>query len=1117
MRHINKFKEINILLLILLSLFIIPAYSINYNNKQIFDNGSYNNTFYDSSRFIQLKNNNSSGDYISDIVDAGNSAIWNLISWNQEICYKCALLDYGSSEKAYTNNLNMTGNVFLAHLDETNVNHGTKIKDTSNNPVDGVMFTYEGSTNKNSKGIFNDSIKFDGMNDFVNYLQQDTSKLRIVGDISISVWVNISSSTNNADIVVYGSDGETEDTNVLYSIRTTTANGNDISYIHETDEGYNNLNVFDTNLKINEWYNIVIVRNINTKTVKLYVNGMQVVGSYKYDYNPSGGSSGKFSIGSGREVLGSYFYNFNGLIDELSIWNSTLTESEIYNLYGRGIMNLELSVRSCNDPYCNGENFISLITQSPQQLLIADNRYFQYKYDFTTSNVLFSPKLSNVTIDYSSDIIYPNINSIYLTPQLTSGEIALLKANVTDNIEVSSVWASVIGPEGIITNYTLNKELSSDFYDSYFYAGKTGMWKIKLYANDTSNKVTDTSEWIYFYVTKPAANIKSISFPRYSLPSSSIIIKSDFEAGDLLFNLNATLNSDTSLLFPYFEYSKLTSNKNLSSGQITHFTWLFYLPNDLQNNTFNITFNDQYGNVYSSSNFDIKTTYDTSLLSDNVNNNTLEIINLLKNLTSINQALNLVSVKMSYFAEVEAGGIFESEIQTRNLNGNLIDPESLKITLIDPNGNIVISKVDYTSKLSLGSYNYKYILPSAPTGYWKIIANISNNGKYYSEMNYFKVTGGPFDIRNINIEDNELPSLEISSILENKGHGVTDIIIDWNLTKADTGEILDHGRDTIGVNGGTTKVYTVYPITSYSGLVSIDYLGYWSNTEKASAKKTFSIKKPNSENPKTIENKIGGSSSAQNAISSNTNKEITGNLIKENFGNSIKSNIEIQNLFSSIKLSPNVETRKDIIIKNNGQTILYDVKLNLEGLPLMFYSITPTQADILPGSSQNFNIIFTPDVQGVYPIKFILFADNQIKEYTSTLIITNNKFTGFGIFNISNLIDFNIFSALWQVILYSLITVLFLYLFVLKSNTNKNYIHKPRVYKYTKEKLIKIAIFLIIGFVSLIVLLTLFIVFLKSIDSITNAFYLTWGILIVIMGILIHITIKLNRISQKLN
>ena len=71
------------------------------------------------------------------------------------------------------------------------------------------------------------------------------------------------------------------------------------------------------------------------------------------------------------------------------------------------------------------------------------------------------------------------------------------------------------------------------------------------------------------------------------------------------------------------------------------------------------------------------------------------------------------------------------------------------------------------------------------------------------------------------------------------GEGVTDIVVDWNLTRTDTDELLDSGQDTIGVTG--QQIHTIVPSTTYIGETQITFLGTWSLTEKAGAQKTFTI------------------------------------------------------------------------------------------------------------------------------------------------------------------------------------------------------------------------------------------------------------------------------------
>ena len=50
---------------------------------------------------------------------------------------------------------------------------------------------------------------------------------------------------------------------------------------------------------------------------------------------------------------------FNGTIDEFAIWNRSLSDSEIEDIYLRGAVALNLSVRSCDDDACDTETWNS--------------------------------------------------------------------------------------------------------------------------------------------------------------------------------------------------------------------------------------------------------------------------------------------------------------------------------------------------------------------------------------------------------------------------------------------------------------------------------------------------------------------------------------------------------------------------------------------------------------------------------------------------------------------------------------------------------------------------------------------------------------------------------------
>jgi photosystem II stability/assembly factor-like uncharacterized protein len=77
---------------------------------------------------------------------------------------------------------------------------------------------------------------------------------------------------------------------------------------------------------------------------------------------------------------------------------------------------LDLSVRSCDDALCSGESFVDVDDNSPQDLSLDNNRYFQYKFEFTSPDSSVSPGLESVSIDYD---LFPEI--VYVDDDFNSG------------------------------------------------------------------------------------------------------------------------------------------------------------------------------------------------------------------------------------------------------------------------------------------------------------------------------------------------------------------------------------------------------------------------------------------------------------------------------------------------------------------------------------------------------------------------------------------------------------------------------------------------------------------------------------------------------------------------
>ncbi|HIK01554.1 TPA: hypothetical protein H1008_00355 [archaeon] len=100
------------------------------------------------------------------------------------------------------------------------------------------------------------------------------------------------------------------------------------------------------------------------------------------------------------------------------------------------------------------------------------------------------------------DVTAPVISSVTITSDLSDGDTATIRANVTDDIAVDTVFATV-DVSSSLTNYTMSQEGSTDFYSTTFTAAE-GTHSYIVTANDTSGNSTNTS-YTSFTVSAPAA------------------------------------------------------------------------------------------------------------------------------------------------------------------------------------------------------------------------------------------------------------------------------------------------------------------------------------------------------------------------------------------------------------------------------------------------------------------------------------------------------------------------------------------------------------------------------------------------------------------------------------
>jgi hypothetical protein len=181
-------------------------------------------------------------------------------------------------------------------------------------------------------------VEFDGIDDFI--LINNNANIDITGDISISLWIHI------------GSFGTFP--GILYKAKNPPDTGGQfVQYGFFLDNPTNRVvgifgngtvseRLFTGVLTINTWYHLVLTRN--GTNVKLYLDGSEV------DNGTLTGNlfTNNYDIHIGHDIryLGTRY--FDGLVNEVAIWDTFLTDAEAKQLFNPKIKGMPLQNKSSN-------------------------------------------------------------------------------------------------------------------------------------------------------------------------------------------------------------------------------------------------------------------------------------------------------------------------------------------------------------------------------------------------------------------------------------------------------------------------------------------------------------------------------------------------------------------------------------------------------------------------------------------------------------------------------------------------------------------------------------------------------------------------------------------------
>jgi len=659
----------------------------------------------------------------------------------------------------------------------------------------------------------------------------------------------------------------------------------------------------------------------------------------------------------------------------LIVFNSTDTDEDLTtaNIYYGTSSGSTTNTIATNVNLTHNCTDIDMDPQTPNYCTYSWNSSGVYGNYYLTIIVNDSYSLTNDSSDSTFNAISliddtaPNITAQWITSNITSGESVYIYANVTEE-NINTVWVSINGTTNI--NLTMTNSSSTEYNRSWI-ASTPGSYQFKIYANDTIGNLNNSMAWESFTISIPNATSQGEQAPSSALPFHTIKITAQLNATDPLREVYAYLNTPSGFTF-VSNYSQNNLLGNFTYNQTKTATWFLSVPITEATYSLNITYSDYYSNSWNSSNMEVQVSSSGS--------GATYFVSLAGSPEVVTQSDYYVE---SYFT---SSGIYSS-------------PDSMGIIILDAGGSQIVGPTAMTSETSAGIYNYTYTVgASATEGIWETIVNATKSSTSYYAHEFWKVTGGPFDVRTITIVNSDISALNISVILENTGGANKDMTLNWNLTRTDTDAILDSGSETIMVTANSEKLWSVNPTTTYVGSVKITFIGYYgpSFSEKAGAYTTFTTTSGgmycgdgtcnNGETCATCSADCGACPTTPSGGGGGGGGSTTTPIAPTKASLTIETDTEIY-------LAKNIEKTIKLKIKNTGTETINNLNLLINNLDSDYYTITPTKISSLKSGETNefkINLIVT-DFIGEKEFEFLVQSDETSAKKSAKLIVTTMK------------------------------------------------------------------------------------------------------------------------------
>jgi hypothetical protein len=381
---------------------------------------------------------------------------------------------------------------------------------TADNTADDLYGVFNGTVlgdaNYGNIGIYNNRFAFDGVNDGINVSSVFNSRLAFNKGQSGFAWINTGDNAGGKTIF-----GNTDwDSPYMGLDLRVDASGNFTIDIVRT--GSNLIRkTYVTNLENAGWHFVgfTYTGSLAASGVKLFYDGVEVSTTTLYD--SLGGVSNisvtDFQIGS-RDGLNA---DFNGSIDDVMIWNRTLTASEVKELYIKGRANWE---------YTDYSNLTGSLVNNTISVPLGNTNYLPELMMISDNNSFYTPYINgSLRLDtfYRSDAgdSMPAVDIVY--PIIGVYNVSAFDLNYTASdldVNLDKCWYSF---DGGITNSTT--QLCGTNWTGLSASQGSNTWTV--YANDTTGLLgSDSVTFTVDTIAPQWSNIKEPTDPTTYNPSN---------------------------------------------------------------------------------------------------------------------------------------------------------------------------------------------------------------------------------------------------------------------------------------------------------------------------------------------------------------------------------------------------------------------------------------------------------------------------------------------------------------------------------------------------------------------------------------------------------------------